>query len=228
MTTSPASSAKSQLVDTVAESLATLRSRIASTGRRVDDIRIVAVTKTFSTDHVDAIAANGLRHVGENYAQELEEKRSATTAPVVWHYLGAVQTNKISLLSRISDVISSVSRTKEIEHLGRQPRKVPVYLQIDFTGRDDRNGAPLSAIEDLLAAAQTADVEVRGLMTVGNQDPVVARREFAQLRRACDTWELRECSMGMSDDLEIACDEGSTEIRVGRGLFGLRGPIPVR
>lgn len=228
MTISPASSAEAHLIDSVAESLAILRSRIVATGRELDDVRIVAVTKTFSPAHVAAVAANGLHHVGENYAQELEDKRSVTSAPLTWHYLGALQTNKIPLLSRISDLIASVSRTKEIEHLGRQPRRVPVYLQIDFTGREDRNGAPLSAIEELLLAAQKAEIDVRGLMTVGDQDPSVARREFGELRRACDTWGLRECSMGMSNDLEIACDEGSTEIRVGRGLFGLRGPAPVR
>ncbi len=231
MTTSPASFDNS-LVRDVTDALASIRTRILSTGRRLEDVRILAVTKTFSLAHVAAIRAAGLDHVGENYVQEMVTKRSewdALSSPTLtWHFLGALQTNKIADVAQYADVAASVSRVKEIDVFARQERRIPLLLQIDFTGRGERNGAPLDGVEALLSAAQRHGLDVRGLMTVADPDHAAARRQFRALRRACDDLRLAECSMGMSDDLEIACDEGTTEIRVGRALFGARKPGAAR
>jgi uncharacterized pyridoxal phosphate-containing UPF0001 family protein len=222
MTTSPASSADGELDERVAHNLSALLARVEAAGRAPREIRVVAVTKTFPVAYVEAAARCGLAHVGENYARELADKRAATSVALCWHNLGALQTNKIALLSRTADLLAGVSRAVELEVLGRQPRRPPVYLEVDYTGEPQRSGAPESRLESLLEAAGDHGVEVRGLMTVAPPEPVRARAAFAALSRAADRLGLAERSMGMTDDLELALAAGSTEIRVGRALFGPR------
>src|SRR5579863_4771408 len=118
MTTSPASSANPELVARVAQNLATLRARIASTGRDPDTVRIVAVTKTFGLDALHAAVANGLTHLGENYVDELETKfAQSRELSVAWHFLGALQSNKIARVTACADVLATVSRVKELERI---------------------------------------------------------------------------------------------------------------
>ena len=222
MTTSPASSASAALDDLVAANVARLRERITAVGRGAAHVRIVAVTKTFPATYVEAAAKAGLGDVGENYAKELSAKRAVTAAPVRWFYLGALQSNKITQLCRDADVLAAVARERELEKIGRATDAPPVYLEIDLTGDPARHGAPLAELETLLAAAQRHEVRVDGLMTVAPRDPVAARAAFAAVARAADSYGLTERSMGMSDDWEVALAYGSTEIRVGRALFGDR------
>jgi hypothetical protein len=118
MTTFPASSASEALIDRVRANLDEVRSRIESTGTDPSSVRLVAVTKTFGPDAVRAAYELGLRHFGENYVEELCEKRSALEDDgVVWHFLGALQTNKIARALRCADVLSGVSRRRELEKI---------------------------------------------------------------------------------------------------------------
>ncbi len=221
MTICPASSAEDDLATRVALNLSLIRDRIIATGRSPDDISVVAVTNTFGPEHVAAAHAAGLTTVGENYAQELARKRPFVDVPMVWQYLGALQTNKIHQLCAVSDLIASVSRVKELEKIATASRRVPIYLQIDFTGRTERNGARLEDLPGLLSRAEQLEIDVRGLMTVAAPGPSAAA-SFHDLRAAVDDFGLSVCSMGMTEDLEAACEQGSNEIRVGRGLFGQR------
>ncbi|MHB1208331.1 MAG: YggS family pyridoxal phosphate enzyme [Acidimicrobiales bacterium] len=223
MTTSPASFASRELVQRVTENLGVIRERIASSGRDAASVRIVAVTKTFGPDAVRAAHEVGLRFVGENYVDEMHAKRVATAdLAMTWHYLGALQSNKIGHAVQWADLLCGVSRAKEIERIARTRPEMPIYVQVDYTNAQGRNGADPELAASLVKQARALNVDIRGLMTVPAAGVENSRSAFAALTRLADDLGLRERSMGMSDDLEIACELGSTEIRIGRALFGPR------
>ncbi len=223
MTISPVSFASDGLVQRVAANLAEVRRRIVATGRLLESVRIVAVTKTFGVDAVRAAAAVGLQTIGENYVDELCEKRDATSdLDLRWHYLGALQTNKIARIAHCADVLCGVSRQKELVKIAAARPGAAIYVQVDFTGIVGRNGAPPEDVESLVAAGRALDLDVRGLMTVAPVDPAAARRAFGATSALCDELGLVERSMGMSEDLELACECATTEVRLGRALFGPR------
>ena len=222
MTTSQASSA-SPLFSRVAQNLLDLQRRIESTGRSLSDVRIVGVTKTFGEDVVRIAREVGLTCVGENYVEELEQKRlSCSDVDVTWNYLGALQTNKIARIAQNADVICGVSRIKEIEKIASTKDAASIYVQVDFTGAAGRNGAVESDVEALVARAKDLGLDVRGLMCVAAPGNDAARLSFSKLTILANSLGLKERSMGMTDDLEIACELGSTEVRIGRALFGPR------
>jgi uncharacterized pyridoxal phosphate-containing UPF0001 family protein len=223
MTTFPASFASDDTVRRVADNLAVVRARIASSAPPGRSVRVVAVTKTFGAEMVRAARAVGLRDVGENYVDELREKRAAASdLDVTWHYLGALQTNKIAQVTKVADVLCGVSRLKELEKIASHRPGMAIYVQVDFTAAAGRNGASPEDVAGLVARARELGLDVRGLMTVAPVDPELARQAFVATDRLASDLGLVERSMGMSDDLEIACQCGSTEVRVGRALFGPR------
>ncbi|MHB1087511.1 MAG: YggS family pyridoxal phosphate enzyme [Acidimicrobiales bacterium] len=186
-------------------------------------VRIVAVTKTFGPEAVRAAHEVGLRFVGENYVDEMRVKKAATAdVSMTWHYLGALQSNKIGQAVQWADLLCGVAREKEIERISRLRPEMPIYVQVDYTGAQGRNGVDARAAAVLVEKARALDVEVRGLMTVPEPGVESSRRAFAALVALADDLGLAERSMGMSDDLEAACELGSTEIRIGRALFGPR------
>jgi PLP dependent protein len=220
MTISPASSA-SELLERVGANLEVVRSRITSTGRDLASVRIVAVTKTFGIDEVQAAWQLGLRHFGENYVDELCAKRDAAPE-ATWHFLGALQTNKIARACACASVLSAVTRERELEKLAGLGSTNSLDIQVDFTGRAERNGATPGDIAGLVTRARELNLNVRGLMVVAPTDLLAAERAFASTVALADELGLAERSMGMTEDLELACSLGSTEVRLGRALFGPR------
>jgi PLP dependent protein len=220
MTISPASSA-SELLERVGANLEEVRARIASTGRDLASVRIVAVTKTFGMDELQAAWQLGLRHFAENYVDELCAKRDAAPE-ATWHYLGALQTNKITRASACASVLSGVSRERELVKLASLDSTNSLDVQVDFTGRPERNGATPDDVATLVSCARELNLNVRGLMVVAPTDLIAAERAFASTVALADELGLTERSMGMSEDLELACSLGSTEVRLGRALFGPR------
>lgn len=224
----------------VPAALADARTRIEAAGGDPDAVRIVAVTKGFGPDAVRAALAAGLSDVGENYAQELLTKAAAlagtplgTDAPglrgnggVRWHFLGAVQRNKVRALAPLLLCWQGVARAVEGEAIARHCPGATVLVEVDFTGASSRNGCPPDEVPRLVAELRSCDLDVRGLMTVapaggGGDD---ARQAFRACRDLADRLDLPERSMGMSDDLELAVAEGTTMVRLGRALFGKRPP----
>ena len=220
MTTSPASSA-SELRERIGANLETVRRRIAATGRDPNSVRVVAVTKTFSREAVRAAFEVGLRDFGENYVDELCAKREVAPEGV-WHFLGALQTNKIARATTCANVLSGVSRERELTKLASLASTSWLDIQVDFTRRAERNGAPESLVPELVSRARELNLKVRGLMVVAPPDADLARAAFRRTVELADELGLVERSMGMSEDLEMACELGTTEVRVGRALFGPR------
>jgi uncharacterized pyridoxal phosphate-containing UPF0001 family protein len=220
------SDARDDLVARVSRNLEVLRGRIASTGRDQSGVTILAVTKTFPAVAVLAARSSELLDVGENYADELVAKRTTLDAPgVAWHFLGRLQRNKLGRLAPLVDVYQSVARDVEAASIARHAPGARCYVQVDvagISGDTGRNGCALADAPGVVHAARLAGLAVEGLMCVAWGDPSATRVQFRSLRAVADDLGLPGCSMGMSGDLEIALEEGSTMVRVGTALFGER------
>lgn len=187
-------------------------------------MRIVAVTKTFGVSEVRAAHALGLKDIGENYVEELCEKRHALELDITWHFLGALQTNKIPRAARCAEVLSGVSRARELDKIAAARPGATIDVQVDFSGEARRNGATADEVEGLVTRARELNLSVRGLMVVAPLGEGPTRSAFARTVALADRLGLKERSMGMSEDLEIALELGTTELRLGRALFGPRQP----
>lgn len=215
-------------VDEVCEQVAGLRERIATIERPWSHrVAIVGVTKGFGPDAIEAAVAAGCDAVGENYAQELIEKRTTLErlGPEL-HFIGRLQRNKVRQLTGLVDVWCSLDRASVIDEIAKRAPKARVFIQVDTSGDTAKGGCAIDDVDGLVDRASAAGLLVQGLMTVGptGGDSEAARSGFRQVRAMTDQLGLQECSMGMTGDLEVAVQEGSTQVRIGTALFGTRPP----
>jgi PLP dependent protein len=207
----------------------------ARAGRSADSVTLVAVSKTFSADVVQAAAHAGQQHFGENYVQEALAKMDAIkSGSLAWHFIGPIQSNKTRPIAERFDWVHSVDRAKVAERLSQQrgasAAPLQVCLQVNVSGESSKSGVEPAALPDLAAAvARLPRLRLRGLMTVPEptDDEALQRRRFGELRRlkealCSDGLELDTLSMGMSADLEAAIAEGATMVRIGTAIFGQR------
>jgi len=226
----------------VADRLAGIRARIAaaarSAGRDPASIRLVAVSKTFPIDAVREAYAAGQRDFGENRVQEALQKISGSTdLEIRWHLLGHLQTNKARKAAPVFAMVQSVDSLELLQKLdqaaGDAGASPELLIQVDLAGETTKFGVPPGEVPRLLEAAATCRAaRVVGLMTLPPvpEAPEDARPWFSRLRDLRDTWlasgvpasMLRELSMGMSADFEVAVQEGATIVRVGTAIFGSR------
>lgn len=211
----------------VAERLHAVRQRIQAAGGV--DVRVVAVTKTFGIDAVLAAAAAGCDGIGENYAQELVAKLTHITGLPPVHFIGQLQTNKVRLVAPLVAVYETVDRVSLANELAKRVPGAAVLVQVrpddpSSSGGQGKAGCPLDQAPALIDHCRGRGLQPLGLMTVGPTDggPAAARTGFRAVRAMVDRLGLSVCSMGMTDDLEVAVGEGSTQVRVGSALFGPR------
>ena len=212
--------------DRVAAALAEVRQRIDSVLRPWSHpVQIVAVTKGFGSEAITAASAAGATAIGENYAQELLSKRDAAQAAnVEVQFIGGLQRNKVRQLVGLVDVWSSLDRRSVIDEVAKRAPGAQVQIQVNATGEAHKSGAAVDEVHALVRHAQDLGLGVVGLMAVGPTEggPGAARPAFARTRSLVDELALERCSIGMSADLEVAVEEGATEVRIGTGLFGQR------
>jgi hypothetical protein len=224
--------------------LADVRDRIARTaaraGRDPSQIRLIAVSKTFSADAVRAVAADGQIDFGENKLQEAQQKRQdLTDLPLRWHLIGHLQSNKARKAAADFDAIHSIDSAPLLQRVDEAAaaanRRPDLLIQVDLAGESTKHGAREEELIPIFEAARRASAaHVVGLMLLppAVDDPESARPWFRRLRTLRDTLRaqgvsadmLKEMSMGMSHDYEVAIEEGATFVRVGTGIFGRRGP----
>jgi pyridoxal phosphate enzyme (YggS family) len=211
-----------------------LAERVAQVRRRVgQDVTIIAVTKTYGPDAVEAAWRSGLRDVGENRVQEAVAKMAATQVPVRWHLIGHVQRNKVKEVDGFALVhsVDSARLADALDEFGvARGRAVDVLLQVNTSGEISKYGwAPEDVRAEAERLVERPGVRVRGIMTMAPLDaPVDVLR--ATFRGARDTLAVvrdaghpaTELSMGMSNDFELAVEEGATMVRLGTILFGAR------
>lgn len=220
--------ARDDLVARVSRNLDAVQERIASTGRDLGSVTVVAVTKSFGPPAAIAARAAGITELGENYADELVASYDAlgAAAPVRWHFLGALQRNKLARLASRVSVYESVTSLRDVDVLAARVPTASCFVQVDVTGEPGRSGCRPEAAGLVVDGARGAGLVVEGLMCVASRDPGLAVGQFAGLRRLADGLGLAGCSMGMSGDFEAACRCGATMLRLGTALFGDRPRPP--
>ncbi len=229
-------------MEAVGSNLQSVRSRIDAAARRAgrdpSDIRLIAVSKTFSADYVRAAWAAGQRDFGENKVQEALQKIGATSdIQIRWHLIGHLQSNKAKKAAASFACIHSVDSVELLKKLdtaaAEQGVSPDVLVQLDLAGEETKFGAGADVARRILDAALEAKaVKAAGLMLIPpwNDDQEQTRPWFVQLRELRDRWAaeglprpaLRHLSMGMSHDFEAAIEEGATMVRVGTAIFGQR------
>lgn len=203
-----------------------VRARILAAGGAAD-VSLVAVTKGFGADAVAAALEAGLVDLGENYAQELVDKsRAVVGSPAPrYHFIGRLQRNKVRLVADLVSVWQSVDRAELAREIAARAPGATVLVQLNLSGEPQKGGCPPDATAELVEAVRQLGLDVQGLMGVApSGPPEQARPGFRRLVELADALALPIRSIGMSGDLEVAVEEGSTMVRVGRDLFGERPP----
>lgn len=225
-------------VDTVRERVAQACERA---GRDTDEITIVAVSKTFPMQAITSGIAAGLTHFGENRARALRDRAEERPGQwkggdVCWHMIGHLQTNKAKFVARHADRFEALDSPRLAEELDKRAAKndrvIPCFVQVNISGADQKYGLLPNELHDFLDACEAHEhLKIDGLMGMASfvDDSETVRSEFAHLRTLAETYtggaaniSLDHLSMGMSNDFEVAIEEGSTMVRIGSAIFGPR------
>ncbi len=226
---------------TVAENIQKVRQRIAAAaaraGRCPEEIKLMAITKTVPDELVRQAIAAGVDLIGENYVQEAQRRIENIGTTIPWHLTGHLQTNKARHAVRLFSLIHSLDRIALARELDRRAgeagRKIEVLIEVNIGGEATKSGLREENVIPLIReAAGLAHLSIRGLMIIPpwSSDPRETRPFFRQLRQLQDRINrenipgvaMAELSMGMTDDFEIAVEEGATIVRIGRAIFGPR------
>ncbi|MEK3901665.1 YggS family pyridoxal phosphate-dependent enzyme [Paenibacillus sp. FSL R7-0179] len=221
------------------ERIATTRERVAractASGRDASEVKVIAVTKYVSLNTVAAVLEAGLEEIAESRWQDAEPKWNALGHKGIWHFIGHLQTNKVKDVIGKFQYIHSLDRLSLARELHKKAEaaglEVKVFLQVNISGEDTKFGLAPEAVEDFLREIAPLDrVKVIGLMTMAphEEDPEATRPVFRGLRELRDRLNLlgltpepiQELSMGMSNDFEVAIQEGATRVRLGTVLVG--------
>ena len=224
---------KDVLQQEVAANVTSVKKRIevaaARSHRDSGDVRLIAVSKNFPAAVVRAAYACGLRDFGENRVQEAEAKYGELAdirGEMMLHMVGNLQTNKVKDALKLVDIIHSVDSVKLAQEISsRAVKKVPVLIEVNVAGEESKYGLSGGQLKDvIIAIGDLPNIEIKGLMTVAPyvEDPEEVRPVFSRLKRLNDSFGFKELSMGMTDDFEVAIEEGATMIRIGRAIFGER------
>lgn len=206
--------------------LAAIEARIAAVERPFEHgVEVVPVTKGFAGNAIEAAVDAGCRTVGENYAQDLLSKADGIQRlGVAVQFIGHLQSNKVRQLVDIVSLWCTIDRRSILDEVAKRAPGARVLIQVNATGESQKGGCHPGDVAALVDQAGTAGLVVEGLMTIGptGQPPTAARRPFEIVRALVDEHALDICSMGMSGDIEMAVECGSTQVRVGSALFGPR------
>jgi PLP dependent protein len=176
------------------------------------DVTIVAATKYVSVEDMAVLAEAGIEVVGENRAQDLERKYAVYGGAFRWHFIGHLQSNKVKVVNGICELVHSLGSESAAARLA-----VPALVEVNLSGEESKSGVPPEDLPELLRAYR----RVRGLMTMPPPaaDPEDSRPFFRRLRELAAEHDLRELSMGTSQDYRVAAEEGATLVRVGSVLY---------
>ena len=226
---------------TVRANIARIRNTIADaalrSGRNASDVRLMAVTKTVGDDLIMEAIEAGVDVIGESYIQEAKRKIEKMGRNIEWHMIGYLQSNKAKYAVKLFDMIHSVDRMDLAHELDRRAkaadRVMKILIEVNVSGEESKSGVPRkNTIQLIKDIASLNNLSIQGMMTMPPwfDEPEDARPYFIALRELRDRIidenmervEMRELSMGMSGDYEVAVEEGSTVVRVGRSIFGER------
>jgi len=216
------------------ENLSHLENRISKAceraGRKRDEVILIAVSKTHPVEVIQEAYDLGIRDFGENRVQELLKKKDLLPTDIRWHLIGHLQSNKAKYIADFIHCVHSIDSLDTAKELSKRAvqhsRKIDVLLEVNVAGEESKEGIPTSEADALLLHifAEATSLHVTGLMTVApyEDDPEFVLPYFRELRELRDELGLQDLSMGMTNDFEIAIEEGATLIRLGSALFGAR------
>ncbi|MFC1978462.1 YggS family pyridoxal phosphate-dependent enzyme [Chloroflexota bacterium] len=195
--------------------------------RSLDDVTIIAVSKTQPYPMIATAFDAGVMHFGENRVQEAQEKiEKLSHINTIWHLIGHLQTNKVKTAVQLFDIIHSVDSVRLAEVISRQAdNEIEVLLQVNVAQEETKGGFTVAELPKALKTiGELPNIKVQGLMTIAPwiSDPEEVRPVFKRLRELRDSLRLKHLSMGMTDDYEVAIEEGATMVRIGRAIFGAR------
>ena len=215
-------------------SLESVRDRVAAAARRcdrtIDEITLIAVGKTHPIEMLMEAYDAGLRDFGENRAAELATKAAAMPTDIRWHFVGPLQRNKVRLVRPVAHLFHAMDRMKLAAAWLKGPgTPPPALLEVNLANEPQKAGVTVEEAAEMTDQMLTLGVDLRGVMAIPPQvdDPEESRSHFRRLAMLRDELAasfptIRELSMGMTDDFEVAVEEGATMIRVGRAIFGPR------
>jgi PLP dependent protein len=218
----------------IEENVRRVRRRIEAaarrSGRSAQAVRLIAVGKTQPADALAAVMAAGVDDIGENRVQELAAKRERLPEQGVWHLIGTLQRNKVKQVLGAVDLIQSVDSFDLAVEIDRRAERVgliqPILVQVNVAGEATKHGVGLGELENSVAQiAKLRHIKIDGLMTIAPlaSEAEAARPVFSSLKQAYDElsakWAFKWLSMGMTQDFEVAIEEGSNMVRIGRAIF---------
>lgn len=215
----------------IREKLDIVESRISAAaeraGRRREEITLMAVTKKFPAAVIREAYDAGLRHFGENYVQEFEQKSPELSdlSGATFHLIGHLQSNKARRAAELFQSIDTVDSARLAARLEQAGRPLEVMIEVKLSEEEAKSGAAPEQLSEIIDAVRgSANLKLLGLMTMPpwSEDPELSRPYFRRLRELAGRYGLQALSMGMSHDLEVGIEEGATHVRVGTALFGRR------
>ena len=226
----------------IAENIKHLNERIAAKclefKRNPEEIRLIAVSKFFGIDAINETRRLGIADFGENKAQELRDKYEILDDKVTWHFIGTLQRNKVKYAVRAASYIHSVDSQILADEVNKEAKKLNkvqnILLEVNTSSEESKSG--LTEKEEVINlvkhCSSLQNIKLIGLMTMApfTDDTKIIRKSFADLRNLKDEinqigFDLKELSMGMTNDFEIAIEEGATMLRIGSAIFGQRNNI---
>ena len=214
-----------------------IRQASEKAGKNPDEIKLIAVSKTFTVDYIIEAIKYGVKDIGENRVQEASEKHSAVENEVSWHLVGHLQTNKVKKALEIFDYIHSVDSLHLAEEINKRAgilnKTAKILVEVNTTSEASKFGvAKHECIDFVKKISNFENLIVRGLMTIGtfSENPEDSRMYFAKLRELKEKLEdcnlgkskMKYLSMGMTNDFEVAIEEGANMVRIGTAIFGRR------
>ena len=215
---------------TIEQNLKDVKERITKSALKVyrhpENIKLVAVTKTFSVDVINKAIDSGINSIGETKVQEAKKKFEQIGRKVEWHMIGHLQSNKVKDAVKIFDIIHSIDRMKIAKKVSNEclklNKKMPILVEVNLT-KDKFGVKPEEIAEFVNEIKKLEGIKVEGLMTIAPFiDPEETRPYFKKLSELVLKCKLKELSMGMSNDFEVAIEEGTTMVRIGTAIFGER------
>ena len=215
----------------IEENLRQVQQRIADAaaraGRPPNAVRLLAVTKSVGVEEARALCDLGVTHLGENRVEDARAKVEITGPAICWHMIGSVQRRKAKEVVALFHRVDSVDRLELAEALDRRceelgKRLLPILIEVNVSGEATKHGFEPADLESAVQyIARLPHLKLEGLMTMAPlvDDPAAVRPVFARLRQAAERLGLTELSMGMTNDFEVAIEEGATEVRIGTALF---------
>lgn len=203
-----------------------IRKSALNANRTTEEIKLIAVTKTFSVDIIKEAISSGVNSIGETKVQEAKKKFDQIGRKVEWHMVGHLQSNKTKDAVEIFDVIHSVDSMNIAKKISdaclKINKKIPILVQVNLTG--DKFGVePEKTLEFINQIKKLEGIKVEGLMTIAPYvEAEKTRPYFKKLKELALICKLKHLSMGMSNDFEVAIQEGATMVRVGTAIFGER------